>query len=118
MEFIFFIFYSFYCYEIPVMFPLPSAGRTLIPRSPVAHSLPATLRSRGARSLRDSPWLLPTLPTGVELVGQLFKLNYDWLRRVRARLGCPHDADDIAAETLPACWPCRIPAPCASPGRC
>lgn len=36
-----------------------------------------------------------------ELVGQLFKLNYDWLRaRVRARLGCPHDADDIAAETF------------------
>lgn len=36
-----------------------------------------------------------------ELVGQLFKLNYDWLRaRVRARLGCPYDADDIAAETF------------------
>lgn len=34
-------------------------------------------------------------------VGQLFKLNYAWLcARVRARLGCYHSAEDIAAETF------------------
>ncbi|WP_423360404.1 sigma-70 family RNA polymerase sigma factor [Pseudomonas citronellolis] len=36
-----------------------------------------------------------------EQIGQLFKLNYAWLcARVRSRLGCPHSAEDIAAETF------------------
>ncbi|MCU1722553.1 MULTISPECIES: sigma-70 family RNA polymerase sigma factor [unclassified Pseudomonas] len=36
-----------------------------------------------------------------ERIGQLFKLNYQWLcARVRARMDCPHNAEDIAAETF------------------
>jgi RNA polymerase sigma-70 factor (ECF subfamily) len=36
-----------------------------------------------------------------EKIGQLFKLNYQWLcARVRSRMDCPHGAEDIAAETF------------------
>lgn len=43
----------------------------------------------------------PLSPSSHRIVGELFERNYGWLcARLRGRLGCGHNAEDIAAETF------------------
>ncbi len=45
--------------------------------------------------------MTPSEASNRDHIGHLFKLNYAWLcARVRSRTGCPHSAEDIAAETF------------------